>query len=181
MWTQKTKPHCKKLHFKKQPHTHAGGLSTLPGERIATEMQQRTLCSTPRQDRVDYGTLAQALVLLFPDSWCVHSKPTSIIVSLVFLSSPQRSEDGGQPRRLQFQNFGANKLTDAELIAEMEMCFSSWSDTRKYVKKNLEGSISSTGQVQSAAGSRNTDRQQAEWKHPVSTANWKRRHVRVCS
>lgn len=135
MWTQKTKPHCKKLHFKKQPHTHAGGLSTLPGERIATEMQQRTLCSTPRQDRVDYGTLAQALVLLFPDSWCVHSKPTSIIVSLVFLSSPQRSEDGGQPRRLQFQNFGANKLTDAELIAEMEMCFSSWSDTRKYVKK----------------------------------------------
>lgn len=80
--------------LKKHLHTHAGGISTLPGERIATEMQQRTLCSTPRQDRVDQGTQAQALVLLFPDSWCVHSKPTSIIVSLVFLSSPQRSGDG---------------------------------------------------------------------------------------
>lgn len=49
---------------------------------------------------------------------------TSVIVSLVFLSSPQHSGDGrSQPRRPQFQNLEANKLTGTEFIAEMEKCF----------------------------------------------------------
>lgn len=48
----------------------------------------------------------------------------SLIVSLVFLSSPQRSGDGrGQPRRPQFQNAEANKLTGTEFIAETEERF----------------------------------------------------------
>lgn len=118
--------------FKKIPHIHVDKVSIEPVRRSVTEeiittridAMHNIPCSTEAwQSRAgSSGTGTHAVISRFIMCSVQTHLYYCLIGILQLASTLQRWR--GQHRRLQFQNLGPNKLTDSELIAETESCFS---------------------------------------------------------